>query len=231
MNQENVLSVTLLVSLLIHATILASLPLFKNIPQKKELTNIEVTYKSSSGKKSKRDRGGISRELLSVRQRKLPKTTVPQDKPKRELHHKLDLSELSKPKETIAVSKPQLPSSTLKKQRISLKNLPVEMSKDPVYLGYRDLIRKKIQDKVYFYSDQYFFFNTVKEGKIFVTFTIGSNGKLKEFSILEHKSAKDKLLQKIVTTAIQKASPFQKFPKDLKYDERSFNIEISFEIE
>ena len=227
MNQNNAPRVTLIISLVIHVVILSSLPLFKNIPQKKELTNIEVTYKSHTGKKSKRDRGGISEKFLSVKQKKLPKTALPQDRPEIEQYHKIDLSEFSKPKEAITISKPKLP--TFAKQKISLKNLPVEMSKDPVYLGYRDIVRKKIQDRVYYYSDQFFYFDYPREGKIFVSFTITSDGKLKELSILEDKSSADDILKRIVLTAIKKSSPFQRFPKDLKYDERSFNLEISFE--
>ena len=228
MNQNNAPRVTLVISLVIHVVILSSLPLFKNIPQKKELTNIEVIYKSSTGKKSKRDRGGISKRFLSVEQKKLPKAAIPQDRPEIEQYHKIDLSKFSKPKETITISKPKL--STFAKQKISLKNLPVEMSKDPVYLGYRDIVRKRIQDRVYYYSDQYFYFDYPREGKIFVSFTITSDGKLKELSILEDKSSADDILKRIVLTAIKKSSPFQRFPKDLKYDERSFNLEISFEI-
>ena len=231
MNQRNTSSATLLASLLIHIAILYSVPFLKNIPQKKELTNIEVTYKSSTGKKDKKDRGGISKDILTAKQRELPKATMPQDKLSVEQLQKIDLSRFTKPKEAIAVSKPKLPVPTPSKQRISLKNLPIEMSKDPAYLGYRDLIRKKIQDKVYYYADEYFYFGSVREGKIFITFTVSSNGELKDFLILEDKSSKDKLLQKIVLTAIQNASPFQSFPQDLKYDERTFNLEISFEID
>ena len=92
-------------------------------------------------------------------------------------------------------------------------------------------MRKKIQDKAYYYADQYFFFDNPREGKVFVTFTITAQGQLKEFLILEDKSTQDLILQKIVRVAIESASPFQKFPSDLKYDERTFNQEISFELE
>ncbi|MDD5005644.1 MAG: hypothetical protein PHS93_03975 [Candidatus Omnitrophica bacterium] len=238
MEQENVASVTLLLSLVIHTAILTAIPLFKNIPQKKELTNIEVTYKSATGIKSSVDRGGISKELLSIKQRSLPKTDLPQDKvrieeprkPQIEQPYKLDLSQFVKPQETIAVSKPQLQPTTPKKQKISF-SIPVEMSKDPVYLGYRDVIRKKIQDKVYYYSNQYFYFDYPREGKIFIYFTVASNGVLKELHIVDDKSSTDKTLRKIVTNAIEKSSPFPLFPKDLRYDDRSFNLEVSFELE
>ncbi|MBL7196862.1 MAG: energy transducer TonB [Candidatus Omnitrophica bacterium] len=231
MDQENTSRVTLLVSLLIHAFVLISLPYFKHIPQKKELTILEVTYRSISGIKSEKERGGISKELLSIRQKGLPKTDLPEDKIGIRQPHKFDFSKLFKPKESIAVPKPQTLTQTPKIKKISLKSLPVETSKDPAYLSYRDIIRRKIQDKVYYYSDRYFYFDNPREGSIFVSFTVSSKGKLKELSILEDKSSGDMILRKISTTAIKNASPFQKFPKDLNYDERTFNLEISFEIE
>lgn len=231
MQQENTAKITLLISLVIHGAILSALPFFKNIPQKKELTNLEVTYRHIAQKVSRQERSGISKELLSIKQKELPKSSLPQDRPKVEQPPKFDLSELFKPKETILVPKPQPLPQGQKIKKISLKNLPLEQSKEPAYLSYRDVIRKKIQDKVYYYSDQYFYFDNPHEGKIFVSFTVSSDGILKELDILENKSSDDNILRKIVTTAIKNSAPFDKFPKDLKYDERTFNLEISFEIE
>ncbi|MDD5618394.1 MAG: TonB family protein [Candidatus Omnitrophica bacterium] len=231
MNQENAAPVTLLLSLIIHGAILATIPFYKNIPQKKELTNLEVTYKSFYAKKGMEDRAGISKELLSVKQKELPRATMPQEKPRMEQPYKFDTQELAKPQETIAVSKPDLPMSTPKKQKIILRDFPVETSKDPAYLNYREIIRKKIQDKVYYYSEQYFYFDYPREGKIFVAFTIGPDGRLVSSSIVENKSSQDNTLKKIVITSIEKASPFQKIPKDLRYGNHSFNLEISFEIQ
>ncbi|MDD5292399.1 MAG: TonB family protein, partial [Candidatus Omnitrophica bacterium] len=175
------------------------------------------------------NRGGVSKELLAIQQKPLPRAVIPQEKPRIEQPYKLKMEEFSKPQETIAVPKPELPAPSLKKQKITLKELPVETSKDPVYLGYRDIIRKKIQDRVYHYSEQYFYFDYPRQGRVFVSFTLNPNGELVNLAIVENKSSKDNILKKIVTTAIEKSSPFQKFPKDLKREEHSFNLEISFE--
>mgnify|MGYP001570792000 FL=1 len=105
------------------------------------------------------------------------------------------------------------------------------MSKDPAYLGYRDILRKKIQDAVYYYSDKYFYFDNPHEGKVFVFFIVYSNGALREVLIQDNKSTQNELLRKIALIAIQRASPFDTFPAELNYDERAFNLEISFEIE
>lgn len=231
MNQEDAKAITLFLSLTIHTAVLIGLPFYKNIPQEKELTNLEITYKSYYAKKGKENKGGISKELFSTKQKELPRALTPQEKPFVEQPHEFKPDESSKLRETIAVSKPKLPAHHPKKQKISLKELPTETSKDPVYLGYRDLIRKKIQDKVYYYSEQYFYFDYPRRGQIFVSFTLNPDGKLINLSIIEDKSSQDNILKKIVTTAIEKSSPFQKFPKDLKQENHSFNLEISFELQ
>jgi len=229
MNQDNTAAVTLFLSLAIHTAILVGLPFYNRIPPKKALTNLEVTYGKYYAKKGEENRGGVSKELLAIKQKPLPKAIIPQEKPSIEQPYKLKMEEFSKPQETIAIPKPELPTPSLKKQKITLKELPVETSKDPVYLGYRDIIRRKIQDRVYRYSEQYFYFDYPREGKIFVSFTLNPNGELMDFSIIEDKSSKDNILKKIVATAIEKSSPFQRFPKDLRRENHSFNLEISFE--
>jgi outer membrane biosynthesis protein TonB len=229
--QEDSLRATLVLSLIIHAAVLANLPLFKSATGKKELTALEVTYRHFTQKISDRDRHGISKELLTEKQRELPKTVLPQDKPKIEPTPKIDLSQFFQHKESISIPKPQTLKQAPRVQKISLKNPPVETSKDPAYLTYRDIIRRQIQDKVYYYSDQYFYFDNPREGSIFVSFAIASDGTLKELSIQEDKSSQDTILRKIATMAINNSAPFQKFPKELNYDERSFNLEISFEVE
>lgn len=232
MNQEVLPKITLLLSLLIHSAVLISLPYIKHIPQKKELTNLEVTYlRHVAEMLSNKDSHGISKQMLSIEKKELPKTDLPQDKPQIKDIFKFDFSKLLEPKETITIAKPQPKIESGKVKKINLKNLPVETSQEPAYLSYSEIIRKKIQDKAYYYADEYFFFDNPREGKVFVTFTVTSQGQLKEFLILEDKSTKDLILQKIVRLAIENASPFQKFPPDLKYDERTFNQEISFELE
>ena len=228
-DRESVTTVTLLISLAIHSAILAGIPFYKNIPQKKELTNLEVTYKSYYAKKAEQNQSGISKDIPSLKHRGLPQVLMPQEKPQIEQTPKFNIHELSKPQEAISVAKPNLAAPALKKQKITLRELPVETSKDPAYLNYREIIRKKIQDKVYYYSEQYFYFDYPREGKIFVSFILNPDGELTSLSIIENKSSHDNTLKKIATTAIEKSSPFQKFPKDLRRQSYSFNLEISFE--
>jgi len=92
-------------------------------------------------------------------------------------------------------------------------------------------IRKKIQDSIYYYSEQFSFFDSPQEGKVFVSFIIDSKGFLRHLEIYDDISTPIEVLKKIVRTAINSASPFDAFPPELKYDQRTFNLEISFEIE
>ena len=231
MQQEDSFKTTLFISIIIHAAVLATLPFFKSVPSRKELTTLEVTYRHFAEKISAQDKYGISKEVFSVKQAEPPKPAASEEKLSVEPVKKIDLSELFKPKESISVPKPQTLKQAPRIKKIILKNLPVETAKDPAYLSYRDIIRREIQDKVYYYSDQYFYFDNPREGNIFVSFTISSEGILKDLTVLEGKSSQDAILRRIATTAIRESSPFQKFPKDLRYDERNFNLEISFEVE
>jgi hypothetical protein len=231
MQQENTFKTTLLISLIMHAAILASMPYMKSVPKKKELTNLEITYRHFAQTIGKQKKHGISKELMSSRPKNLPKAEIPKSAPKIQENLKIDPARLTKPNQSISIPKPQINTQRPKIKRINLKDLPVETSKDPAYLSYRDIIRRKIQDKVYYFSDQYFYFDNPREGKIFISFTIASDGSLRDFLILDDKSSNDAILIKIVNKTMKDASPFDKFPKDLKYDERNFNLEISFELE
>jgi len=222
--------IPLFISLILHGIILSAFPLFRYLPQKKKIPRFEVTYQSHSGIKSNKDRGGVSREFLS-QQVNVPQKPLPETINQNDQLIKLDLSKLFAHRETIAVPKPKVNMPAPKKQKISLKDLPAEMSKDPAYLGYLDIIRKKIQDAVYYFSDKYFFFNNPQQGKVFVSFIVESNGTLKEVYLHKEKSSSNALLQKIALMAVEEASPFEKFPQELNYNERAFNLEISFEIE
>ena len=229
--KPNTIQVPLLISLFVHGIILVCLPIFRYLPQKKPFVNLEVTYRSATGIKAKQNRGGVSEELLKVAQKNLP------DAPQAEtLRHKesplaIDLSKLIQTRETFAVPKPKIVPIPQRKQKINLKNLTPEMSKDPAYLNYQNIIRKKIQDAIYLFSERFFYFDKPLQGKIFVSFIVSSNGSLREILIQDDKSSNEALLRKITLAAIQEAAPFNKFPKELNYDERIFNLEISFELE
>lgn len=228
--EENTSKITLLTSLLFHLIIIAALTAVKQAPYKKVLQGLELNY--VSGKKvAYLTKKTYEREQIR-KEKKLPNTpNIEKKLSKITTRRRFKIPSISKPRETAALSKPKTAPERQKVKKITLKNVSQEASKDPAYLNYRGKIRKKIQEKVYAYSEEYFYFESPREGKIFVSFTINNNGTLNNFDILEEKSAQNPLLQKIVIAAINSASPFDKFPPDLRYDLRTFHLEISFEVE
>lgn len=236
MVREDTFKITLLASLLIHTAALSFLPYLKNISSEKEFTKLEITYKGLPQRLSSQKEYGISKEILNTNPKKLPKTSLPfspanTNNKKIEQPIKFDLSKLFTQKEAITIPKPQMLTQAQKSKNIKLKDISKETPREPAYINYKNKIRGQIREKVYYYSEQCLFFDNPRKGSIFVSFTINSNGILKELNILGEKSSNDELLKKIVLNAIKDASPFEEFPKELKYNERIINLEISFEIE
>ena len=230
--EENTSRITLLISISIHLVILAGFSIIKLTPYNRNFTGLEISYVSSKEiAKFARDSQDGKRQIRQQKELGLPKNTLEKKLSDITLPKKVAIPNMIKPSQTFALSKPQALSELKKIKKITLKNFAEETSKDPVYLSYRGKIRKKIQDSVYFYSEQYSYFENPQEGKIFVSFTIDSKGMLQNIEIYDERSSPIELLKKIVQTAINAASPFETFPPELKFDQRTFNLEISFEIE
>jgi len=231
MLKDHIFKIALIISLIIHAIILSSLPHSKNNIKESKLSNIKLTYKYISKEAPKKDITTASKTMFSGKQTYLPRATLPIEEPKVKESIKFDISKTIRPKEAIAIPNIRQTTNIQRTNVIKLKDLVAEASKDPAYLSYRNVIRKRIQDKVYLFCDQFSYFNNPREGKIFITFTIDAQGNLKDLVINDAKSSEDDNLKKIVLAALKDASPFEKFPQDLKYAERVFSLEISFEIE
>jgi len=228
--EENTSKITLLISLLLHLVIIAAFTIIKQVPYKKALQGLELTYVTGQ------DVANLAKKIYSAGQLKKEKHLPGAPKIKRRHSEitpfkKFKIPDITKPHETIALSKPKAVPEKQKLKKITLKNISQEASKDPAYLSYRGKIRKKIQEKVYYYSEEYFYFDNPLEGKIFVSFTIDNKGILNNLNILDEKSTQNSLLKRIVTASINSASPFDVFPPDLRYDQRTFHLEISFEVE
>jgi len=122
---------------------------------------------------------------------------------------------------TINIDKPRILDRNLK--NIILAKLPKEkeLRKNPAYMDYYQLIRERIRLKAYRY------YNSDKQGEVFLTFIISNDGKL-EGLYLNNTSSSDKGLVEISLRSIKDASPFPAFPPQLKYPQLQFNISIYF---
>ena len=111
------------------------------------------------------------------------------------------------------------------KKKITLP--PVEMSKitNPSYINYYQLVREKIR------RSAYQGYSRTETGEIFLSFLISQDGTLKDIKLIEDKSTPSYYLRDIAMRSVKSAGPFPVFPKELNYQQLSFNVIISFEIE
>jgi TonB family protein len=111
------------------------------------------------------------------------------------------------------------------KKSVNLPNIPGETFKTPAYKSYYQIIREKIR------SYAYYNYKKLEEGEVFLTFTLTSNGELKDVFINESKSAQSDYLRQTALSSVKQASPFPAFPEKLRNNKTlSFHVIVSFEL-
>lgn len=113
------------------------------------------------------------------------------------------------------------------RKKITLPPLPMNIDKinNPSYISYYQIIREKIRRA----ADQKY--SGTELGKVDLSFLILRDGSLEKLELTEEKSSSSPYLREIASKSIKEASPFPSFPQDLDYNQLSFNVVISFEIE
>jgi len=142
------------------------------------------------------------------------------------------------PLKNIADLKPPLPKAALFskpafagqqvaafKKKITLPEMGRTRIDNPSYVTYYQIIREKIRRSAY----QNYTHNVT--GEVFISFVVSSDGSLKDARLVEDKTTVNGYLQNVALRSVSEASPFPRFPKELDYSQLSFNIIISFEIE
>ncbi|MBM3243784.1 MAG: hypothetical protein FJZ12_03000 [Candidatus Omnitrophica bacterium] len=214
MKEYKFLQAALLVSFSIHAaTIFGSriLPFLK-VPEEEK--QIKVTYMKIEKK---------AKEPLRLKDepssRRIPPPFVePQDAMKEQ--------KVEKPK-NLRLNKPELikPDDVVVKKKITLPAVEMAKVDNPSYISYYQIVREKIRRAAYRgYSRN-------DTGEVYATFIISNDGLLKNAQIIDEKSSAGTYLRGIAFSSIKAAAPFPNFPKDLDYEELSFNVVISFETE
>lgn len=206
----------LVASVAIHGAFLIALP-YRNAQSPKPKKIVEVSYERSLGPKAKAQLQEYAPAL-----KEKPKTpTVSadmQDFIKKEIFKEASaIADTKNPfekKEDIAF-----------KKLISMPSIPGETAKSPEYKDYYQIIREKIRR--YAYSN----YKRLQEGRVFLTFSLRSDGKLIDAKVNAGKSSKNEYLREIALKSVTDAAPFQEFPAKLKNnDALSFNVIISFEL-
>lgn len=122
----------------------------------------------------------------------------------------------------IATTMPDL----VKTKKITISEFDVEKELGPDYEKYAQQIRAQINTVAYQYAED----PQIQNGEIYVTFLVSSDGMLKEVKVLEDRSRANAYLLELGERIIQKAAPFDPFPKELKLPERTFKIKITYNI-
>ena len=118
-------------------------------------------------------------------------------------------------------------TSSLKSERkISVPVVKSEKITNIKYVSYNENIRQKIRQQAYKYAENPDF----QSGEVYLTFILGSDGRLKDIKIIEEKTRASTFLRNVGLRSVREASPFAVFPKDLTYPELTFNVVISFEV-
>ncbi len=222
---ERIFQIALLISLIIHGTIL-----FRNFNlltpklNKKAQEKIEISYL-----KDKQEIKQLSKS--AARPKGLPRTPVAKKISPPPFIDIDKYSSFGKNKEAtpspVTFTKPSIIKSDIIaiKKKITLPAINLDKIKNPSYISYYQIVREKIKRAAY----QNYMHTEV--GEVFMSFLISSAGYLGQVRIIEEKSSPSPYLRDIALKSIKDASPFPNFPAELNYPELSFNVVISFEIE
>jgi len=111
------------------------------------------------------------------------------------------------------------------KKKITLPAIDIDKINNPSYISYYQIIREKIKRAAY----QNYTGSDV--GEVAISFIVSNEGYLKEIHLIEEKSCPSAYLREVALKSIRDASAFPKFPEELDFQQLSFNLVITFEIE
>lgn len=226
MSSSKTFQLAFLISLIVHGVVLFQNPNFNLFPNSKKQQNLEISYIKEPEKPIK-----------------YQKTLSPNAEPFLKLPSKITVDKIAPPpfidkpevfqrnRETIqressfirpALTKPDIIAV---KKKITLPALDLDKSNNPSYISYYQIVREKIKRAAY---QNY---TRIEMGEVYLSFIISSDGYIREVRIVDEKSSFSPYLRQIALKSVKDASPFPNFPKDLNYQQLSFNVVISFEAE
>jgi protein TonB len=204
--------IALLVSITTHGVVFFSNPNLSKLSIQKAIRQIEVTYYQIK----ETPKTPPSTSSIPIKEKIEVKKTVPLAQ---DLEVKRDL--ISKLKESL-IEKPIIRRDVAIKDDSSQM---AEIGRRVEYLNYYQIVREEIRRCAYRNYSRGF-----AEGEAYISFTLLSNGQLKEAKIIDEKSTHIPFLKEIALKSIRDASPFPPFPKDINSAQLSFNVIISFEM-
>lgn len=210
--QDKSFLVAFTISLFVHTTILINMPnLNSDTPE--QLNKTELTY-------VKEELTSRKFEPKSKAKDKLPPSYIKRDKIYKKIKELIS--------KNIFVRKPQrLPAQFVSiKKTVKLADILDKNQKNPNYMSYYRIIRKKIKETAYRN------YNRIDNGEVYVSFVVSIFGQLWDIRINEEETTASTYLKDIALKSVKDAEPFPDFPPDLAdFAQLSFNIIICFESE
>ena len=221
MNFDNSLKIAFIISVLCHSFIFFVFPVFNIFSQKDQTKTFEVSYyqfkEYQAVSTSHRVKIKKSVEQISSRIEDAKKKEIEIPIPKKE-----QIVKAPSPQSTEA--KKDIDSSTDTKNANVIMPRASTLEKMPGYLKYAQSVRNKIKQIAYSkYNYPY------PKGKIFLNFTLSSDGGLAVVQLDYQRSYDNEGLKRIAKDAIEEAAPFEPFPADIEFKQLSFSLVISFE--
>ena len=106
---------------------------------------------------------------------------------------------------------------------VSIVPIKSEKINNPAYASYNEMVRNRIEEKVY---ENY---RRMDAGTVYLTFIIAVDGSLRGAQIIDEKTNASQNLREISLTSL-KQSDFPPFLKGMTLPEYTFNIEIQYQV-
>ncbi len=172
----------------------------------KKITQVEATYIPQIERSAKKTIDAYSKPV-----RKFVKKVSP----------KVSNYEEIKEKPVIAAEKKEAKPKQTTKRENAIAITKVSFSEKKEYPDYHQLLKAKVKNYIIYPG-------LISQGEVHLSFTLTSSGQLKIIRINEKRSSSNVLLRMAALDSIKKANPFPPFPKNLKQEEATFNVVISF---
>ena len=226
MFSNKVFQIALLISFATHTVILFQNPNLNFFqPKGKNDNKVEVRYlKPAEGNRLASSTAHGMEPFLKLNAKITAKETTPSSYISREDFFKKNQEIISR---KFAFTKPSFmkPEIIAIKKKIILSAISIDKNSSPSYVAHSQIVREKIKRALY---QNY---NRMEVGQVYLTFILTNDGSLKDVQLLEEKSTGSAYLKEIALRSIKDASPFPHFPSELDYEQLTFNVIVSFEVE
>ena len=215
----------LIVSCVLHLTILINWPIVKRLSVENQQKLLEVTYYTV--KKAPIDSKLIKeKNIIKKKPSVAPKILEKSSLSKQQKLEPLALKDTDNPirVKLQKLDKPDMIRHISNDTDVLISHKEKDLSKDPTYITYYNSVRAKLYKSANANKSYYFM-----EGDIKIAFTLRRDGTLVDASIIQEQSTRNPILQKHALMSIQRALPFEPFHTSIKEDQLTLRVTISFE--